>query len=134
MDKILNLLDEKNHYLEKFYKLNEIELINLSGQNYENIEIFYAAREGLLRMINKIDDMVDEQIQFNEIEIKSLSGIYKKKLLASLSYKTDVVNLILAQDLEIISYVERAKSELINELTKVSKEKSLSRSLKGASL
>ena len=134
MDKILNLLDEKNHYLEKFYKLNENELINLSGQNYENIEIFYAAREGLLRMINKIDDMVDEQIQFNEIEIKSLSGIYKKKLLASLSYKTDVVNLILAQDLEIISYVERAKSELINELTKVSKEKSLSRSLKGASL
>ena len=85
-------------------------------------------------MINKIDDMVDEQIQFNEIEIKSLSGIYKKKLLASLSYKTDYVNLILAQDLEIISYVERAKSELINELTKVSKEKSLSRSLKGASL
>ena len=134
MDKILNLLDEKNHYLEKFYKLNENELINLSGQNYENIEIFYAAREGLLRMINKIDDMVDEQIQFNEIDIKSLSGIYKKKLLASLSYKTDVVNLILAQDLEIISYVERAKSELINELTKVSKEKSLSRSLKGASL
>ena len=125
MNRIIELLEEKNHYLEKFYKLNERELINLSDQNFENIEVFYAGREGLLKMVSKIDEMVDEQIVINEIDVKAISGIHKKKLISALSYKTEVVNLILAQDLQIISFVEQAKTQLIGELSKVKAERKL---------
>ncbi len=123
MIRIVSLLEEKNQYLEKFYKLNEKELIDLADNRHDNIENFYAAREGILKMVEKIDSLIDEQIKLNEIDINSASGLLKKRIVKAFAYKTELVNLVLSQDLQIISYIERAKTELIEELSNVKKEK-----------
>ena len=123
MIRIVNLLEEKNQYLEKFYKINEKELIELADGRHDNIENFYAARDGILKMIEKIDSLIDEQIKLNEIDINAASGLLKKRIIKSLAYKNEIVNLVLSQDLQIISYIEQAKTELIEELSGVRKEK-----------
>ncbi len=122
MIRIVSLLEEKNQYLEKFYKLNEKELIDLADNKHENIENFYAAREGILKMIEKIDQLIEDQIKVHEIDIQKASGLLKKRIVKAFAYKTEIVNLVLSQDLQIISYIEKAKTELIEELSNVKKE------------
>jgi hypothetical protein len=50
---IIELLKEKNSCLEKFYRLNEAELENFAANDFNNVERFYANREGLLMIIKK---------------------------------------------------------------------------------
>ncbi len=130
MIRIVNLLEEKNLYLEKFYKLNEAELVNLADDIHDNIENFYAAREGLLKMVSKIDDLVEEQIKINDIDIKKATGLVKKRIINAFSIKNELVNLILSQDLQIISYIEKAKSSLIQELSEVNKARNVMQAYK----
>jgi len=125
MIRIVSLLEEKNQYLEKFYKLNESELVELADNSYDNIENFYAAREGILKMVEKIDQLIEEQVKFNELDIKQASGLLKKRIVKAFAYKVEIVNLVLSQDLQIISYIEKAKNELIEELSSVRKEKTV---------
>ncbi len=123
MIETVNLLEEKNHYLEKFYKLNEKELINLADEKYDNIENFYACREGILRMIAKIDELIEQQVKLNEVNLVDEPAIHKKRMIKAFSYKNELVNLILSQDLQVISYIEKAKTVLIEELSGIQKEK-----------
>ena len=128
MIRIVNLLEEKNEYLKKFHDLNEKELIKLADHNHENVENFYAAREGLLKMVSKIDEMIEDQIKLNEIDVTKAQGLIKKRIINAFSFKNEIVNVILSQDLQIISYIEQAKSELIQELSDVNKARSVMKS------
>ena len=53
--KTVQLLNEKNHFLEKFYSLNEKQLVQLSASRFENVEYFYNQREDILKIIKYID-------------------------------------------------------------------------------
>ncbi|OFZ17858.1 MAG: hypothetical protein A2Z20_05770 [Bdellovibrionales bacterium RBG_16_40_8] len=118
MREITDLLQEKNYCLEKFYRLNECGLENLSEGNYDYLNSFYASRDGLLDIIKKIDEMIERS---NEIplDVQEIDAEVKKIILSALDYKTDLVNRILEQDLKIISVIEAAKSNIIKELSQV---------------
>lgn len=117
MHRIINLLDQKNHYLEKFYSLNENELLNFANKNFDHLESFYQTREDILNTIRYIDDEIDKA------ETSILAAEEKRQMNEALAIKDEYVARILAQDLEILSCIESAKSSIIRELQEIKRAK-----------
>ncbi len=61
--KLIELLEEKNHYLAKFVELNETELLNFEDGYFENVESFYQAREKMLDIVRCIDALIDDEVR-----------------------------------------------------------------------
>jgi hypothetical protein len=118
MKSITELLEEKNQYLEKFFRINEEELEKFVCGEFENLERFYASREGLLALIKKVDEIIERSGE-GPVDPSTVSPQFKKQILDSLQYKNDLVNRILEQDLRILSAIEKEKSSIIKELTQV---------------
>ncbi len=118
MHTIIELLNEKNFCLEKFIRVNETEINNFTAGNFDNLEDFYATREGLLEIIKRIDFLIDEKNQ-DPVDLAKISAEFKKEILDAQRCKNDLVGQILQQDLEILSALENAKSEIIRELSSV---------------
>jgi hypothetical protein len=118
MHTIIELLNEKNFCLEKFIRTNESELANFTAGNFDNLEDFYATREGLLEIIKRIDFLIDEKNQ-DPVDIANVSAEFKQNFLDAQRSKNELVGKILTQDLEILSALENAKSEIIRELSSV---------------
>lgn len=117
MSRIINLINQKNHYLEKFYSANESEILNFVAGDFSNLESFYQNREKILEMIKYIDG----QIEAASSEGNELSATERKEVSEGLAIKDEYVNRILGQDLEILATIEDAKSSIIRELQDVRK-------------
>lgn len=128
----MELLTEKNNCLEKFYRLNEAELMNFTAGNFDSLEEFYETREGILEIIKRIDMLLDEDNQA-PVNIDAVSDAFKKTVINAFRYKNDLVSRILAQDLEILSALETAKSDIIRELSQVKTSKKVIGSYKSGS-
>lgn len=118
MDTIINLLKDKNYHLQKFHQLNETELLNFTEGNFDNLETFYQSRETILDLIRCIDRLVDAAGEAQGEGVKA-SDQQKKDVLKCMSDKNEIVTRILAQDLQILSVIEQAKSNIIKELRSV---------------
>ena len=71
MLRIITLLNQKNHYLEKFYSLNESELLNFSRGIFDTLESFYQMRDKMLDIIKYIDTEIDQAQARSEGELTS---------------------------------------------------------------
>jgi hypothetical protein len=118
MDTIINLLKDKNYHLQKFYQLNESELLNFAEDNFDNLEVFYQARETILDLIRCIDRLIDAASNAHE-NPGQISDRNKREMITCMSEKNELVTKILSQDLQILSVIEQAKSEIIKELRQV---------------
>lgn len=126
MQRIINLLQEKNHYLEKFYALNESELVNFSLGNFEGLENFYNTRERILEIVKYIDerlnqtDIASKDLNLDGLAVPSQGSaqeIHQVKL--ALRTKDEYVSRIIEQDLDVLACIEAAKSNIIRELQDV---------------
>lgn len=122
MDTIINLLKDKNYHLQKFYQLNEGELLNFADNNFDNLEIFYQSRETILDLIRCIDRLIDAASSAHSSP-GEISAAEKREMLNAMNAKNDLVQQILAQDLQILSVIEIAKSDIIKELRQVQSAK-----------
>ena len=123
MTRVLTLLNQKNHYLEKFYALNEKELANFLSGNFDNIETFYETREKILDVIKYIDDEI-EKTQTDTVGTNPQSLMALKRGIAeSFKIKNLYVEKIVQQDVEILSCIESAKNSIIRELQQLNKGK-----------
>lgn len=113
MDRVIALLSEKNNNLEKFYYMNEQELINFADGNFESVEPFYQARDKILDLISCLDSFLDEENQRLSSEITAEQRADIGDLLRA---KDELVKAILAQDLQLLAYIEKEKSNIIREL------------------
>lgn len=113
MERVIALLRERNHCLEKFYWVNEQELINFGGGNFDTVESFYEARDQILDLIKCIDGMIQDE---NDREPGPVTDADRVEAEALLSSKDELVKSILAQDLQILTYIEKEKSNIIREL------------------
>ncbi len=118
MDTIVNLLKDKNYHLEKFHQLNESELLNFAEGNFDNLEVFYQSRETILDLIRCIDRLI-EAASNSHGDAPIVSDKHKKEMIQAMSFKNDIVQRILSQDLQILSAIEMAKSDIIRELRTV---------------
>lgn len=119
MLRIISLLNHKNHYLEKFYSINENEILNFAKNDFSNLEQFYQNREKILETIHYIDSEIDVA-QGKDVVV---TAEQRREMATALAIKEEYVARILAQDLEILSTIESAKSNIIRELQDVRKTK-----------
>ena len=118
METVIDLLQEKNSYLEKFYSLNEDEIVKFIDGNFDGLDIFYHGRAAILEMIKSVDRRLEgSQVEVNEEN--EVAAEDKKIILNELAVKNDIVQRILAQDLQVLSLIENTKSTIIKELAKV---------------
>ncbi len=124
MLRIITLLNQKNHYLEKFYSMNEVEILNFSQGIFDNLETFYKNRESILEMIKYLDSELD-LVQRNtaDAEAQAMKAEDRRQMQSAMAIKDEYVNRILSQDLEILSCIENAKTMIIRELQEVRKNK-----------
>ena len=122
MMRIITLLNQKNHYLEKFYTVNETEILNFSLGKFEHLDSFYQMRDKILELVKYLDGEL-------EIAQNKMSGIatavIRNQVKEALAIKEEYVKRILAQDLEILAYIESAKSNIIRELQDIRKSKAV---------
>jgi hypothetical protein len=119
MDAVMTLLHDKNEHLQKFLQLNETELINFTQGNFDNLEVFYQSRETTLDLIRCIDGLVEVGLKNTPAEQSQIAPENKRELMKILAQKNDLVTQILAQDLQILSAIEQAKSTIIKDLRQV---------------
>lgn len=120
--RIISLLNEKNHYLEKFYALNEKELKNFCVGIFEGIEHFYQTREKILDILKYIDSEIDrEHNDLSDTHVISASD--RAEIRDALAIKEEYVTRIIDQDLEVLSSIEAAKNGIIRELQDVQKSR-----------
>lgn len=115
---VVELLCEKNFYLEKFYSLNESQLEFIEGRKFDGLETFYRTRDGILDIIRKIDELVESSDDMPK-DANAVDPILKKQIVECLQIKNNLVTKILEQDLKILSAIEQAKSYVIKELAQV---------------
>lgn len=121
MLRIISLLNHKNHYLEKFYSINENEILNFAKSDFSNLEQFYQDREKILETIRYIDAEID-MAQSKDKDMV-IDPTQRREMAATLSIKEEYVSRILAQDLEILAAIECAKSNIIRELQDIRRTK-----------
>lgn len=118
MTRIITLLNEKNHYLEKFYALAEMELVNFAQGQFDNLEYFYQTRERILDVLK----YVDAQLEKAQSAIEQ-SGIvneeYRREVRDALAIKDEYVARIIEQDIQVLACIEMAKNSIIKELQEI---------------
>jgi hypothetical protein len=113
MANVIDLLKEKNLFLEKFYLINENELICFAAGDFENVDSFYQARDKILELIRAIDAMIAEETQRSA---PAATKGERHEVTALLDGKDEMVRSILAQDLQLLEYIEKEKTNIIREL------------------
>ena len=121
MSRVVQLLNEKNHFLEKFYSLNEKQISLLESGQFDEIEKFYNQREDLLKILK----YVDSEIFKSHMDHKDMNGSFseeqKQEIRDALRVKETYVKKILEQDLIVLSLIDEAKSQIIRELQDIQK-------------
>lgn len=120
MKRVIALLNEKNHYLEKFYALNEDELKNFLIGNFDNIESFYNTREKILDIIKYVDAQLEKLDVGDESQATEES---RRQIKEAMAVKDAYVARIIEQDIQVLSCIESAKNSIIRELQDLRKGK-----------
>lgn len=118
MMRIITLLNEKNHYLEKFYALNEVELVNFVQGQFDNIEHFYQTRERILDVLKYVDAQI-EKAHDALGEGETITIEQRQQMTESLKIKDEYVARIIEQDIQVLACIELAKNSIIKELQEV---------------
>jgi hypothetical protein len=123
MTRIITLMNEKNHYLEKFYALNERELVNFLQGSFDNLEGFYETRERILEIIKYIDAQIEGTNRREPQTAVGATEAERRTVRESLAIKDQYVERIIEQDLQVLSCIESAKNTIIRELQDLKKGK-----------
>lgn len=123
MIRIIQLLNEKNHFLEKYYSLNEEQILRLEKGDFEGLDHFYIQREELLKILK----YVDAKLQKSHSSYLKTNGMYedkhKKDVTEAIQIKDLYIRKIIEQDLQVLGLVDEIKTQIIKELQDVRRAK-----------
>ncbi len=119
--RLIQFLNEKNHFLEKFCSLNEKQISLLESGQFDEIEKFYNQREDLLKILKYIDAEIYKAHMSQKDEATGFSENQKQEIREALRTKEIYVKKILDQDLIVLSLIDDAKNRIIRELQDVQK-------------
>lgn len=116
MSKVIELLKEKNFYLERFLEESRKERLRFKARHFENLDTLYYKREQILHNIQSIDKRINKICEEDGTEL--LHPPKKNEVTAMLDNIKNNVRFIMEEDIEIISFIESEKSKIIKEVSK----------------
>lgn len=119
--RLISLMKEKNHFLEKYMNLNVRESVHFQAGIFDRLEIFYSDRERILEIIKYLDQEIQRAQE--ELNPEMVGAEAKAEIAAQLEIKKEVIDQVLKQDLDILSLIEKEKSNIIRELQDLRKDK-----------
>jgi hypothetical protein len=114
MSKVLELLKEKNFYLERFLEESKKERGRFKARKFENLDQLYNKREQILLNIQSIDRRIADICEKEQGE--HLNPPKRGEVAAMLEQIKGNVRSIMEEDLQIISFVENEKTKIIKEI------------------
>ncbi len=114
MSKVLELLKEKNFYLERFLEESKKERGRFKARRFENLDHLYKKREQILLNIQSIDRRISEICEDDSKE--TLNPPKKNEISDMLAMIKTNVRSIMEEDLQIISFIENEKTKIIKEI------------------
>lgn len=117
MDDVLQYLEMKNHYYEKFFALSKKFLDQISKNQWDDLEYFVDNRERILSIIRSFDFQISKSMEGRNVSDSEASK-YKENVEALLGKRTELAAKIVALDLELISKIDEYKSDTIKDLKK----------------
>jgi hypothetical protein len=117
MEEVLQYLEMKNHYYEKFYSITQKFLDQIARNNWKDLDFFVDSRERILNIIRSFDVRISQAVEclspqkkFNEVdrEVMNKMMIRRRK----------IADKILELDLQVIAAIDEYKNETIRELKK----------------
>jgi hypothetical protein len=121
--RLIQLLEQKNHYLEQFYSLNHLQLNLLQNGETDTLNEFYEKREKILDILSYIDNQTAEA--YKKISLTEQNQTHVLKLLF---IKDEYVHRILEQEMHILSKMDQMKTGILSELIDI---KNTRKALKG---
>ena len=116
MNKIIDLLKEKNFYLERFLEESKKERTRFKARKFENLDNLYQKREQILKNIQSIDKRINDICESEGSEL--LNPPKKNEISIMLANIKTNVRSILEEDLQIISFIENEKTKIIQDIGK----------------
>ena len=115
MVSIIELLKEKNFYLERFLEESRKERASFKARRFDNLEPLYKKREQILQNIQSIDARINKMCADKSEEILNMPN--KGEMQTLLKTIKDNVRYIMEEDIEIISCIENEKTKIIKEIS-----------------
>ena len=117
MEEVLQYLQMKNHYYEKFYNVTVKFLESANKNEWEDLEFFVDNRERILNIIRSFDFQVSKAFEQKQLS-DSKADQYRPQVKELLERRAEWAAKIVALDLELISKIDEMKSETIKDLKK----------------
>lgn len=115
MKEVIESLEMKNHYYEKFLSTT-LKLLDQARKNcWDELEFYVDNRERILNIIRSYDHKIAECMGEKEVTEQDKLQ-YKGKVQSLLEQRTVLANKIVEADLELISRIDEMKMDTIKEL------------------
>ncbi len=115
MKEVIESLEMKNHYYEKFLSTT-LKLLDQARKNcWDELEFYVDNRERILNIIRSYDHKIDVMMADKEVT-ENDKVLYKGKIQSLLEQRTTLANKIVDADLELISRIDEVKVETIKDL------------------
>ncbi len=121
MNRIIQLFKERNHYLDKFIDLNACELQRFNSGNFEDVEVFYETRDRLLNLLKCLEDLIELEYETIKNKAIEVNGALKQDIRYLLGQKEEKIQLIVEQDIELISLVDQEKTKIYHTMKTIKK-------------
>lgn len=117
MEEVLQYLEMKNHYYEKFYSVTQKFLDQIAKNDWNNLDFFVDSRERILNIIRSFDAKISHAVERIKDRMETTDS--DKALMSKMMGARRVIaDKILELDLQLISAIDEYKSETIRELKK----------------
>jgi hypothetical protein len=117
MQEVIEYLQMKNHYYEKFYSLTCKFLEQVENNNWDDIQFFVDNRERLLNIIRSFDHKIASVFENSKLSDEQMD-VLKPQVKELLNKRASLAQRIVAKDLHLISRIDDHKSDTIRELKK----------------
>lgn len=115
MEEVIHYLELKNQYYEKFFSITSKFLSQIGSDQWEGTELLLDNRERILNIIRSFDHKIARLFEEVDVDNDRLET-YRARVKQILDRRTEIVNKIVALDLELMGKVEEVKNETIREL------------------
>lgn len=117
MEEVLQYLEMKNHYYEKFYTVTKKFLDQIARNEWKDIDFFVDSRERILNIIRSFDAKISNVVEQSEKSIE-MNSVDKTLMQRMMSQRREIADKILDLDLQLIAAIDDYKNETIRDLKK----------------